>query len=380
MQGRDEMRRQYGCNGWGDAETYDTHVAVGPLVHCCDGRAGLIQDKPGAFKHLGTGVGQRHPPRRARQQCGAHFSLQPPNQVTERGLADMQSHGGTAKVQLRRDGNKRVQLAQFHPSNLLACIQASKIGLETGEGLSSDHGAVLSLRKRTSVVCCAGRSRAGTPSLGAGNSGRGFAAMTEAKQRRTQRERVDESSRRLAAAAIELIVEKGYANTTAKDIGLRAGYSRAMVAERFGSKEALMDAVLNEYETRIDIGVAADASGFDRAIAPVEAVCQFVAEDPTFLRAMFIINFEAVHDTGTLRDRIRQWLMGLRETIADGIRAGMVDGSITVEVDADDFSREILTTGIGYCYWWVVLPDQIDFPSTLFRWRERITESLVPQR
>lgn len=204
--------------------------------------------------------------------------------------------------------------------------------------------------------------------------------MTEAKHRRTQRERVDESSRRLAAAAIELIVEKGYANTTAKDIGLRAGYSRAMVAERFGSKEALIDAVLSEYESRIDVGVAADATGFDKAIAPVDAVCQFVAEDPTFLRAMFILNFEAVHDAGALRERIRQWLLGVRQSIAEGLRAGMADDSITAEVDADDFSREILTTGIGYCYWWVVLPDHIDFPSTLSRWRERVAESLAPQR
>lgn len=204
--------------------------------------------------------------------------------------------------------------------------------------------------------------------------------MTDAKQRRTQQERVDESSRRLAAAAIELIVEKGYANTTAKDIGLRAGYSRAMVAERFGSKEALLDAVLTEYERRIDVGVAADATGFDRAVAPVDALCQFVADDPTFLRAMFILNFEAVHDAGSLRERIRQWLVGVHQSIADGLRAGMADGSITAEVDADDFSREILTTGIGYSYWWVVLPDQIDFPWTLTRWRERLTESLAAHR
>lgn len=218
-------------------------------------------------------------------------------------------------------------------------------------------------------------ARVGMPSASTGTR----PAMTEGKQRRTQRERVDESSRRLAAAAIELIVEKGYAHTTAKDIGLRAGYSRAMVAERFGSKEALLDTVLSEYESRIDAGVPAEATGFDKAIAPVDALCQFVADDPTFLRAMFIINFEAVHDAGTLRDRIRQWLIRVRQVIAEGIRAGMADGSITAELDADDFSREILTTGIGYSYWWVVVPDQIDFPSTLSRWRERLAKSLVQQ-
>ncbi|KAA0080284.1 TetR/AcrR family transcriptional regulator [Mycolicibacterium sp. P9-64] len=62
--------------------------------------------------------------------------------------------------------------------------------------------------------------------------------------RRSQRERVEESSRRLAEAAIELIAEKGFSNTTAQEIGIRAGYSRAMVRERFGSKEADANSVL----------------------------------------------------------------------------------------------------------------------------------------
>ena len=76
--------------------------------------------------------------------------------------------------------------------------------------------------------------------------------MTD-KPRRTQRERVGESSRRLAEAAIALIAEKGYAATTAQEIGLRAGYSRDMVRVRFGTKEALLDTILTaQYESRLD--------------------------------------------------------------------------------------------------------------------------------
>jgi AcrR family transcriptional regulator len=204
--------------------------------------------------------------------------------------------------------------------------------------------------------------------------------MREGAPRRTQQERVDESSRRLAAAAIELLIEKGYAHTTAKEISLRAGYSRSMVAERFGGKAPLFDAILKEYERRINVELPPDASGFDRVLAPVDALCRFVIEDSAFLRAMFIINFEAVHDVGELRDRIRSWLMGIRQVLREGIEAGKSDGSITVECDADSYSREILTSGIGYSYWWVVLPDQIDFPSILSRWREQVATSLRPKR
>jgi AcrR family transcriptional regulator len=196
-------------------------------------------------------------------------------------------------------------------------------------------------------------------------------------QRRTQRERTEESARRLAEAAIELIVEKGYINTTAREIGVRAGYSRAMVAERFGTKDALLDTILErDYERRIDVEPGPEATGFDRLLAPVDALIAFAKDDPRLLRAMFILNFEAVHDSGVLRQRIQQWLTGFRAKLAEGIRVGQVDGSVTPDVDPADASQEILAAGIGYAYLWIVTPNEFDMESALSRWRNRLATSL----
>jgi AcrR family transcriptional regulator len=195
--------------------------------------------------------------------------------------------------------------------------------------------------------------------------------------RRTQRERTEESARRLAEAAIELIVEKGYANTTARQIGVRAGYSRAMVAERFGTKDALLDTILErDYERRIDVDPGPGATGFDRLLAPIDALLTFAIEDPRLLRAMFILNFEAVHDPGVLRQRIQRWLAGFVARLAEAVRIGQSDGSVTRDVNADDASQEILATGIGYAYLWIVTPDKFDVESTLSGWRNRVAESL----
>ena len=60
----------------------------------------------------------------------------------------------------------------------------------------------------------------------------------------TQPQRVELSTRRLVSAAAELIVEKGWEATTAAEIGRRAGYSRAMVHARFGTKDAILYALL----------------------------------------------------------------------------------------------------------------------------------------
>lgn len=202
--------------------------------------------------------------------------------------------------------------------------------------------------------------------------------MTSHVQRRTQRARADESARRLAAAAVELINEKGYVKTTAKDIGLRAGYSRAMVAERFGGKEALLETLLDDYESRVTVDAAEQCSGFDRALTPVNGLCRLINEDPTFARAMFIVSFEAMHDSGELHERIRQWLNRLRSVIRDGIRSGLSDGSVKADVDPDGLSREALTAGIGYAYWSIMMPEQIDLPSTVLRWRDWVEQELRP--
>jgi AcrR family transcriptional regulator len=118
-----------------------------------------------------------------------------------------------------------------------------------------------------------------------------------------------------------------------------------MAAERYGSKEAVLDALMNQYEGRIVIDVDPEATGFEKAMAPLDAMVRFEREDPTFLRAMYVISFEAVHDEGALRDRIREWLMRFRQALKTGIDEGQQDGSVSAQVEADDLSREILTSG-----------------------------------
>jgi AcrR family transcriptional regulator len=196
--------------------------------------------------------------------------------------------------------------------------------------------------------------------------------------RRTQQSRVDESSRRLAAAAVELINEKGYTQTSAREIGVRAGYSRAMVAERFGGMDGLLDVLFTDYEKRIAIDVPDGATGFEKALAPLHGFERFAAEDPSLLRAMLIVGFEATHDHTALRERLRQWLPRLRGILRDGMEAGQRDGSVNPAVNAAGLSFEIVTTGIGYAYWSIVSPEQIDLDGTLRAWRERVARELRP--
>lgn len=195
--------------------------------------------------------------------------------------------------------------------------------------------------------------------------------------RRSQRERVEESSRRLAEAAIELIAEKGFSNTTAQEIGIRAGYSRAMVRERFGSKEALLEVVLVDYERRIDVAPEPGMSGLQRILAPILALRAFAADDPRLLRAVLSLNFEALHDHDVLRARIQSWLVHLEAAIRQAVIAGQADGSVAPEWDPQEVGAELIATGIGYAYAWILSPDTMDFDGVLTRWHDRVAERLT---
>jgi hypothetical protein len=61
--------------------------------------------------------------------------------------------------------------------------------------------------------------------------------------------------------------------------------------------------------------------------------------------------------------------------IVEAVWAGQSDASIVSEPDADTQAREILSTAIGYAYWWIVEPD-FDLPTVLDQWAKRLETQL----
>lgn len=199
------------------------------------------------------------------------------------------------------------------------------------------------------------------------------------RPRRTQQDRVEESSRRLAAAAVALIAEQGYGATTAQQIGLRAGYSRDMVRVRFGTKEALVDSILKTlYEDRLIAPPDDSTCGADMVLQPVRALRDFAIADPILLRAMFVLNFEAVRADDLLRKRVTEWLNKSMTMFLAAIRIGQADGTIAADVSPDELSTELLSTLIGYAYLWIVNPASFDLDSTLAAWLTKLARTLQP--
>ncbi|BBY29100.1 TetR/AcrR family transcriptional regulator [Mycolicibacterium sediminis] len=189
----------------------------------------------------------------------------------------------------------------------------------------------------------------------------------------TQPERVELSARRLVEAAAALIVEKGWETTTAAEIGRRAGYSRAMVHARYGSKDAILDTLFRDaYDARANTAPAGDADGLSVALRHVDRIVDLYLADPVFTRALFVLAFEAVPATSALRSRMQAWLAGGADTVEAGLRAGIVDGSVRADVDVAAATLDVSTAGLGIVHRWMLFGDEPPLDAGLTALRDRI--------
>ncbi|MGZ5377254.1 MAG: TetR/AcrR family transcriptional regulator [Mycobacterium sp.] len=188
----------------------------------------------------------------------------------------------------------------------------------------------------------------------------------------TQPERVEISSRRLVEAAAELIVEKGWEATTAAEIGRRAGYSRAMVHARYGSKDAILDAFfLHDHVKQLSPEPDPDATGLQEAVGHFDRVRRLFSDDQDFLRAMFVATFEGVKTTSPLRQRVQRWLQRGIDKVEAGLRRGVGDGSVRADVDIDRATSDLSAAIFGAAYLWTMLADGYDLDRELGYVRDR---------
>jgi AcrR family transcriptional regulator len=191
----------------------------------------------------------------------------------------------------------------------------------------------------------------------------------------TQPQRLEISGRRLLEAAVDLIAEKGWEATSAAEIGRRAGYSRAMVHARYGSKDAILDTLFStEYEKKLSPVSDPDSTGLQQALAHVDRITQLHAEDPDQLRAIFVLTFEAAKTTSQAHPYIRMWLKRAADTVGDGLRNGLADGSVRPDIDIDRAINDFGAAVLGTAYQWIMQAYPIDMAAEMTYVRARLID------
>jgi len=177
------------------------------------------------------------------------------------------------------------------------------------------------------------------------------------------------STRRLLRAAAELIAERGYERTTLAAIGERAGYSHGLVTRRFGSKDGLLLALLQKM---VSEGAQHDIlpelqghSGVDSLLVLIRGIRRSVANDPSAMRALYILMFEALKpEPAVLHERMRAIHASERLRAEDALERGIAAGTVVPGIDAKATGQLVVAVLRGSAYQWVLDP-AFDFDGTL---------------
>jgi AcrR family transcriptional regulator len=201
------------------------------------------------------------------------------------------------------------------------------------------------------------------------------------RKRRTQPERVAESDRRLLAAALHLIGERGYRGTSLAAIGEAAGYSRGLVHERFGSKAGLLWALV-KHMLRV-WNLDSRARGHTGQIG-IEGLCDQLdnhrraVKQERSIRAFYALMFEALGPTPDLLPEFRGLHDEFRAEIEKTLRAGIEAGSIRKDIDPKAQAAILLATQRGIAFQWLLDPDRFPLDAAYDELKRNLRRTLAP--
>lgn len=176
-----------------------------------------------------------------------------------------------------------------------------------------------------------------------------------------QRRDSDLSTTRLLQAAARLIAAKGYGRASLVEIASGAGYSHGLVTLRFGSKDglllALFDRMTMDWTIRELQPALADRIGLDGIRALIDVTRAAIRRNPTNVRALYTLMFEAVLGIPVLEQRVRSFHMSQRQMYRDILRHGIEAGQVRREIDVDGTASLIISLIRGASYQWLLEPD-----------------------
>jgi AcrR family transcriptional regulator len=204
--------------------------------------------------------------------------------------------------------------------------------------------------------------------------------MDDLDPRPTQAERKERSTRALLDAAASLIAEQGFARTTLAQIGEKAGYSRGLVNERFGSKRRLIRTLADEFQNYFTVDLLEPAldgrSGVEALLATIDSYIDAVKRSGDLGRAYYELFGESIalipeiHDLFVRADRNLREL--LRQTIAEA--------RLSDDVDVPALANVVLAVLRGVAMQWVREPAAIDLDAAKREIRRLIEAAFAAHR
>jgi AcrR family transcriptional regulator len=196
--------------------------------------------------------------------------------------------------------------------------------------------------------------------------------VTDTSARRTQEQRRAETERRVLDAATALIARTGSRSVTLAQVGQEAGYSRGIVYHQFGSRERLIEAVLDRAQ-RLDLPEYA-GNGLEHVVGIVGSYLHTVARRAPSARAFLQLWMEAIAADPVIAPLFAQRDEEFRRFLCDAVRRGVNDGSISSGADpaAAGVMLMALLRGAGLQ---LIATPPVDDPLALIRETVRMVQT-----
>ncbi|BCB72586.1 TetR family transcriptional regulator [Vreelandella aquamarina] len=172
---------------------------------------------------------------------------------------------------------------------------------------------------------------------------------------------------------VRLIIERGPQQTTLKDVGELAGYSRGLASHRFGSKDGLFQEILSQgrkqwaEELRRLVG---ERRGIEALLAATEAMRSFLTRSSDQYRAMLILWHEASGNASPLVEKLREHHEIQRRDVRRWIEQGIAQGDIIPTADPDFFAALATSMFYGTAYQWHINPQAFDLEQLFSGYRQ----------
>ena len=168
----------------------------------------------------------------------------------------------------------------------------------------------------------------------------------------SKRQRRAKSDRRMLRAAIALISRHGSSGASLAQIGLNAGYSRGLPAQRFGVKLKLLEAVVDVTEEFFDTLVSertAGLKGCEALAVRIRTQLEAVRDWPEAAGAVYHLMVDAIGSEPELKPRIARLHEGYRSTVRKHVLEAQAMGELREDVDIEQSVRAIQSVISGMC-------------------------------
>lgn len=154
---------------------------------------------------------------------------------------------------------------------------------------------------------------------------------------------------RLVEAAAEVFAEQGYDRTRVQEIARRAGLTTGAIYANFEGKTDLLAEAIDLASTPELDRLIGMGSGAQSAAKVLVAVGEELARGvPRTGSVLLFEAFAAARRDPDVAEALRRGIGDISETFRSLVTAGMQDGSIVADVDADAVSRLSIALALGF--------------------------------